>query len=366
MNKRIKQLASLSCFVFAVSAFADTPSTATAAPANVQNQVQPAGEQMEMPKTPEVDPKTWDFIPEVVATIGDSKITKDELVRILNPQVKMMLMMGQKPEEKQYKDLAANMAGELVKARILESMAAEAGYKVTPELENEVYNKFIENMKKQMPPGSDKDFNFEDIVKQQGFTLAEVKKQMAEGQAIQNFVEAKIMPSVTITDTDVKDFYNANKDKYFKKPETITASHILIRPKDDTEASWTAAKTQAEEIYKELQNGANFEQLADKYNEGPKNGGQLGSFAKGQMVPEFEAAAWKLANNGMKGYELVKTQFGWHIIKVTGFDKGGFIPLDDKLTEQIKQKLQQDGVFKKVNELIDEQMKKVNPVINLK
>lgn len=364
MNKKFTMLASLSCFVFAVSAFAGAD-TGKAPDANAQALTASAG-QVEMPKMPELDPKIWNFIPDVVATIGSTQIKKDELVKILNPQVKMMMMMGQKPDDKQYQELAKTMTSELVKAKILETMAADAGFKVTPELEADVYNKFIDNMKKQMPPGADKDFNFEDIVKQQGFTLEDVKKQMAEGQVIQNWVEAKVMPTVTVSDADVKAFYDANKETYFKKPETVTASHILIKPKNETDASWAVAKTQAEEIYKELQNGGNFEQLADKYNEGPKNGGKLGSFAKGQMVPEFEAATWKLAKNGMKGYELVKTQFGWHIIKVTAFDQGGYIPLDDKLSAQIKQKLQQDGVFKKVNALIDEQMKKINPVINLK
>lgn len=364
MNKKFTMLASLSCFVFAVSAFAGAD-TGKATDAGTQSVAASSG-QVEMPKMPELDPKIWNFIPDVVATIGSTQIKKDELVKILNPQVKMMMMMGQKPDDKQYQELAKTMTSELVKAKILETMAADAGFKVTPELEADVYNKFIDNMKKQMPPGADKDFNFENIVKQQGFTLEDVKKQMSEGQVIQNWVEAKVMPTVTVSDADVKTFYDANKETYFKKPETVTASHILIRPKDETDKSWNDAKVQAEAIYKELQNGGNFEQLADKYNEGPKNGGKLGSFAKGQMVPEFETACWKLTKNGMKGYELVKTQFGWHIIKVTAHEQGGYMPLDDKLSAQIKQKLQQDGVFKKVNTLIDEQMKKINPVINLK
>lgn len=364
MNKKFTMLASLSCFVFGVSAFAGAD-TGKVQDADSQA-VTASSAQVEMPKMPEVDPNIWNFIPDVVATVGKTQITKADLVKILNPQVKMMLMMGQTPDDKQYQELAKTMTTELVKAKILESMASEAGFKVTPELENEVYNKFIDNMKKQMPPGADQDFNFEDIVKQQGFTLEDVKKQMAEGEVIQKWVEAKVMPTVTVTDAEVKAFYDANKETFFKKPETITASHILIKPVDETDKAWADAKVQAEAIYKELQNGGNFEELADKYNEGPKNGGKLGSFAKGQMVPEFEEACWKLSKNGMKGYELVKTQFGWHIIKVTAVDKGGYIPLDAKLTEQIKQKLQQDGVFKQVNTLIDEQMKKINPVINLK
>ena len=84
------------------------------------------------------------------------------------------------------------------------------------------------------------------------------------------------------------------------------------------------------------------------------------------MVPEFEAACWKLAQGNIKGYELVKTQFGWHIVKVSAYDKGGYITFDDKLSAQIKERLKQEAVFKKVNELVDAQMKKLNPVVNIK
>ena len=241
-------------FAFSAIAGADT---GKAPDANAQSVTTSAG-QVEMPKMPELDPKIWNFIPDVVATVGTTQIKKDELVKILNPQVKMMLMKADKPDSKQLQELANTMATDLVKAKILVSLATEAGFKVTPELEADVYGKFIDNRKKQMPPGSDKDFNFEDIVKQQGFTLEDVKKQMAEIQVIQNWVEAKVMPTVTVTDADVKAFYGANKETYFKNPQ------------------------------------------------------------------------------------------------------GGYMPLDDKLSAQIKQKLQQDGVPYAVTALIDEQMKKMN------
>lgn len=321
----------------------------------------------EMPKMPEIDPKSWDFLPEIIATVGNTKITKAELIRVSTPQVKMMMMMGQKLTADDYKKLAKGVAQELVKTTIVENLAADAGYKVTPTLENEVYAKFIDNMKKQMPDS--KNFNFEDMIKKQGLTVADVKKQMAEGEVIQKWVSEKIIPQIAVSDAEVKTYYDKNKETFFKKPETFTASHILFKPKDTSEKAWADAKATAEKAYKDISDKqVTFEDAVKKYSEGPSkdNGGQLGTFSKGQMVPEFEAACSKIVQNDMKGYELTKTQFGWHIIKVTGHDKGGIIPFDSKLSEQIKERLKQEAVFKKINDMIDAQMKKLNPVIDIK
>ena len=279
----------------------------------------------------------------------------------------MMVMMGHKLSADDYKNLAKGQTQELIKATIVEGLAAKAGYKATPELEDQVYNKFVDGMKKQMPDA--KDFNFEDMIKQQGLTVADVKKQMAEGEVIQKWINEKVLPQIQVSNADVKSFYVKNKETFFKKPETVTASHILFKTKDDSDKSWSDTKATAEKVYKDIVSGKiTFEAAVKQYSEGPSkdNGGQLGTFAKGQMVPEFEAASWKLAQGNIKGYELVKTQFGWHVIKVTAYDKGGYISLDDKLSVQIKERLKQEAVFKKVNGMINDQVKLSKPEIFLK
>ena len=88
---------------------------------------------------------------------------------------------------------------------------------------------------------------------------------------------------------------------------TIKASHILIKK-----------YTQAEQILKDLKSGGDFKQLAKKHSEfsSGKSGGNLGSFGRGQMVKEFEKAAFNLKKGELSG--LVKTKFGYHIIKRTG------------------------------------------------
>ncbi len=362
MGKRLGLLTLAMCIICTL-AFADENAAQT-------DQQQPAATKKVAPpqiKMPTIDPKAWDFLPETVAVVGDQKISKEELIKTLEPQVKMLLSMGQQLAPEQYKMLAKNMADELVKATILEQLASDAGYKVTPEMENEVYKKFTERFKKQLPEGQDVDFA--EIIKKQGLDIAEVKKQLAKGEAIQEWIKNKIAPEVKVTDEDAKKFYNENKERYFKQPETVTASHILIKPKEDTPEGWKEAKAEAEKVYKEAQDGGDFAELAKKYSDGPsaKNGGKLGKFTKGQMVPEFEAACWQLAkDNKINGLDLVKTKFGWHIIKVTAYDPGGYIKLDDKLLGQIKEQLQQQKIAEKVKELVDQETAKLKPQVNIK
>lgn len=86
----------------------------------------------------------------------------------------------------------------------------------------------------------------------------------------------------------------------------VKASHILVKK-----------RSEAEKILEELKKGANFAELAKKYSECPsrKRGGDLGWFGKGKMVPEFEKAAFSLKKGDLS--DIVKTQFGYHVIKVT-------------------------------------------------
>ena len=376
--KKVSLLTIAICFAGIICFAAETPST-PATPVTQDDNASVGDVAPVMPEMPEIDPKVWDFVPEVVAKIGDKEITKEQLVKTLTPQARMLMAMGRKITDQQYQEMAKAMTDELVKATALEDLASAAGYKVTPELEKATYEKFSKEFEKQLPEGQK--MTLEDIIKKQGLDVVDVKKQMAEAEVVQNWIKDKIEPELKVTPEDAKAFYDKNKDTFFKKPETVTASHILIKPvfekdgkKIDKEEAWAAAKTKADEVYKEVKDGGNFAELAKKYSEGPssKNGGKLGSFAKGQMVPEFEALCWELAlkHAGEKGSfnetGEVKTQFGWHIIDVTSYDAGGFVKLDAELTKQIETQLKQEKTAEKIKGLVDAKVKELNPVINLK
>jgi peptidyl-prolyl cis-trans isomerase D len=118
---------------------------------------------------------------------------------------------------------------------------------------------------------------------------------------------------INIPEADVEKEYKNNEEQY-KTPEQVRASHILLKTEGKDDA---AVKAKAEEILKQARAGADFADLAKKNSEdeaSAKNGGDLDYFGKGRMVPEFDAAVFAMQIGQIS--DLVKTQYGYHIIKL--------------------------------------------------
>jgi peptidyl-prolyl cis-trans isomerase C len=145
--------------------------------------------------------------------------------------------------------------------------------------------------------------------------------------AVAYLVNTQIAPQIKVSDEEIKKFYDQNPDK-FRQEEQVRASHILIGV--DSKAGpeeKKAAREKAEKLHKELVNGADFAKLAKDNSTCPssKQGGDLGYFGKGRMVPQFEQAVFTLQPGGLSG--VVETGFGYHIIKLTDRKKAETIPL---------------------------------------
>jgi len=167
------------------------------------------------------------------------------------------------------------------------------------------------------------------------------------------------MKNTVVSDSEAKEFYEKNKDK-FKVPESVRARHILV----------TDEKT-AKEIIDQLKKlkGAElkekFIELAKTKSTGPtgSKGGDLGTFSKGQMVPEFEEAVFKL-KNGEITVVPVKTQFGYHVIFLEEKKPASTIPYE-KVKEKIIQTLKQQQFQKKLAEVAKELKSKAKIDIKL-
>lgn len=168
--------------------------------------------------------------------------------------------------------------------------------------------------------------------------LARIKEDMLSSYAIQKAVER-----VRVTDEEVKKYFEDNREQF--APEmTFKASHILVETEE--QAAEIAEKIRAGEI--------TFEDAAMQYSSCPSkaNGGDLGEFGHGQMVPEFEAACEALEEGELS--DPVKTQFGWHIIKLASKGMGKEVEFSD-IAENLKSALmeqkQQAAYQSKVNQL---------------
>lgn len=160
-----------------------------------------------------------------------------------------------------------------------------------------------------------------------------VKARMEDAANVQlenAYVQKQI--AAQVTDTAVQAAYN---QAYAGKPgpEQVEARQILV-----------ASQAQAEDIIKQLNHGADFAKLAEKYSidPGAKNGGELGWFSKDEMIPVFANAAFALKPNEYTKTP-VQSQFGWHIILCQGIRTAPTPPLAD-VQDQIRQKLANDAV----------------------
>jgi peptidyl-prolyl cis-trans isomerase C len=166
--------------------------------------------------------------------------------------------------------------------------------------------------------GSDENLNLR--LKAQGLTRQDLLAKWTEGETAKNVLVREL--KINIPEQELKKFYDDNPAQ-FEEPEMVRASHILLSTreadnvKELPEEKKAAKHKLAEELVKRARAGEDFAKLAREYSEDPgskDNGGEY-KFPRGQMVKEFETAAFNLKTNEVS--DIVTTQFGYHIIKLS-------------------------------------------------
>lgn len=159
----------------------------------------------------------------------------------------------------------------------------------------------------------------------------EFQKVMANArrEILAQFAMREVLKTVEVSDEEVKTFYDENQAQ-FKKGETVSAKHILVKTEEECNKI-LATITSGEKT---------FEDAAKEYSTCPsgQRGGDLGSFGRGQMVPEFEQAAFDAEIGKVIG--PVKTQFGCHLIKVEAKNEAEVASFDE-VKDAIRQNLTQ-------------------------
>ena len=159
-----------------------------------------------------------------------------------------------------------------------------------------------------------------------------------------NYAGNKVISSVKVSDADVKKYYDENLDK-FKQGETVNADHILV----DSEEK-------ALEILGKIESGEiTFGDAAKEYSSCPsgQRGGNLGDFGRGQMVPEFDTAVFEL-EVGAITKTPIKTQFGYHLIKLNSKSDASVMPFEQiasQLSEMVLNEKRREAYERKINQL---------------
>lgn len=226
--------------------------------------------------------------------------------------------------------LQARLLDEMIVSKVLTGKATPAD----KDKAKESAQKFIADSRKSFPSEE----KFLERLKLNKLNSVDELEAKLTSEALPNLVlEREMKALVKVTDADVKKFYTENPSK-FEQPEMVKASHILIGTKDaegkDLSAADKAAKRKKiEDLLARAKKGEDFAKLAKDNSEDPgskDNGGEY-EFPRGQMVPEFETAAFGLKKAGDLS-DVVTTQFGYHIIKLTSKTPSKTITLAESST----------------------------------
>ncbi len=283
----------------------------------------------------------------MVAHVNGKRILRSEL----DSQTERMFMQyadkippNQQAQVKE--SLQKNALENLINQQLLTDEAEKEGIKAEEQAVEDQYNEIT----KQFSTPEE----LKNALSSMGTTEEDFKKEMEQGLTIEALLDAKIGGLKIVTDEEVEDYYKNNPDS-FNSPEQLKASHILISADPNENPEERAEKRiKLSALLGELEKGADFAKLAQENSScgSAKQGGDLGFFHKGKMVPAFEDAAFQL--NVGEVSDIVETQFGFHVIKLTERKEAQAIPLEqvrDNVKDFLNKQRGQEAISEYISKL---------------
>lgn len=286
---------------------------------------------------------------QVLATVGDIKITGEDLSKKMEPYFYIQGL--KKLSEEEIETQETNTLNYITNLEALYKAGVDNKIKVTDKEVDETYSKNMATIE------SNFSLTEEEYLNKFNLTKDEVKENIKKELVATKYLQE----NSTVSEEEAKNYYNNNKEDFFK----IRASHILISnyDKDGKEVSdkkKAENKKKAESILKRAEKGENFDDLVLEYSDDNYNaskGGDLGYFAKDEMVEPFEKAAFSIKKDGDIYPKVVETTYGYHIIKKTGEKYSSFEENKDSLIEALTDSKQ--------NTLLQDALEKYDVKINM-
>lgn len=272
---------------------------------------------------------------EYVAVVNDKKIPMEEFEQNIDMVKSSYDEMGFRLEDHQLDELKKIILDSLIEKELLLQESEARGIQIDPA----VVEAEIDKIKNDFPDAA----GFEQRIEEMGYTLDFLRSEIRSNMTIEALIEQELASKVTVSEEDIKSFYDANTEK-FRTPERIRARHILI-------GNASGERTKIEEIRNSIQNGADFQELAKEHSDCPsgQNGGDLGYFTRGQMVAPFEDAAFALEIGDVS--DVVETRFGYHIIRLEDRQAEETKPLED-VRDTIAKEIRRQGVASRLQPYI--------------
>jgi len=266
----------------------------------------------------------------VAATVNGNKIKETDVQVLLEEKLKeISANVSQLPPaflEQSRQQLRAQILEQFIIEQLLDEKVRQAKIEISDE---EVINKITALVAAQPEPLTLDEYK--KMLAEYGRSFDEEKERIRKGLAYQKILEVQLADKVNVTEEDARKFYDANP-KQFETTEQVRASHILIKPVytegGDPNKAIAEAREKAQDLLRQIKEGADFAKLAMSKSACPSapKGGDLGYFSRGVYTDEFDKAAFKLAIGQIS--DIVETEYGFHIIKVTGHKDAGMTPFE--------------------------------------
>jgi len=263
-------------------------------------------------------------------TVGEQELSKRMAATMRQLGSKLASLPPQYAAQVQ-KQVRQQVIENLIAERLLDEQVTAADIKIT---DADVEAEITKSGAQQQPPITVADFKAR--VEAQGGNFDEVKNEFRKGMGYRRLLESQWVEKAKVSDEEAKQYYDSHPTEY-EVPEQVRASHILVstQPKDpnaDPNQLKVTAKAKAEKLLKQVKDGGDFAAIAKENSDCPSaaQGGDLGLFSRGRMVPAFENAAFAMKVGDVS--EIVETQFGYHIIKVTERKDAGVTSFDEAKT----------------------------------
>lgn len=224
----------------------------------------------------------------------------------------------------------------------------QAADRNSPEITDSAVNSFIDQMLSREEESGPIHQRLSSSQEERQKLRQEIADQIRIEQLIQQIAADVLAPK----DKDIRRYYERNVQR-FTVPEMVRAAHIVKHPHPDIPSE--QQKQEMQDILNRIQCGSDFTQLAKENSACPENGGDLGYFARGQMVPAFEEVVFALKPGQVS--DVFATEFGWHIAKV--LDRRPAVPCPlDQVRQLIIKELTQQSRDRAVEQFLDREREK--------
>ena len=288
------------------------------------------------------------LFPAVVAEVNGKPVLGRDLERVVQGQLADIGNPEWSSLREDYRgQLVMASLTSLISAKLIYQKATAAGVKATDAEVQAEMQKLVKSFK------SDADMNI--ALANQHTDRATLEKDLYRDIAIKKYVDENVNKKVVVTQDELAKYYSEHPAE-FQHPDIVRTSHILIIPAGSAPDQDTAAKQRAEALLARVKKGEDFASLArqNSMDGSASQGGDIGFASKEALAPEYAEVAFSLPIGGM---QIVKTQYGYHVVKVTEKKKEGLSTLaevKDQLTEFLKNQKSEAELTKLVNQLRDQ------------